>query len=207
MFSLILLAGLLLVAPQQAFITCTNMASTQTQPMQGPAGVTAVLEVSTEDDYGRNTHLCQADYQLVITNGSGSDPLVQTVITSDGVWDRRMSVRLSGFSRDGKHIFGMLSEKSRSAALDIVFDYDTANNKMHVVEPARLIAGRVPPGCVARTEVAGTTEGDDIVLHIAFTGNCAPAGRWRLNSDSGRMQRLANTDAVVDLFNGTGNAR
>jgi len=128
MFSLILLAGLL-VAPQQAFMTCTNMASTETQTVQGPARATAILKISTEDDHNRNTHLCQADYQLVITNGSGSDPLVQTVITSDGVWDRRMSVRLSGFSRDGKHIFGMLSEKSRNASLDIVFDYDTANKR------------------------------------------------------------------------------
>jgi len=204
MFSLILLAGLLVVAPQEAGMTCTNIASTQTQPMQGPAGVTAVLKVSTEDDHGKNTHLCQADYQLVIIRGAASEPAVE-VMASDDAWDRRISLRLSGFSRDGKHIFGTISEKG-DTPMEMLFDYETPNKKIHVLEPAKLIAGRVPRGCVARTEVAGTTEGDDIVLQMNFTGNCAPAGRWRLNSDSGRMRRLANTDAVSDLFDAADSA-
>src|SRR5579864_2361764 len=108
---------------QQASLTCSNVATAQTQSVRGPAGTIAVLKVSTEDDHGKNSHLCMADYQLLITRNS-DQPQSVDLLSSDDEWGRSLCIQLSGFSHDGKRILGMFSEGS-SNPIQQVFEYNT----------------------------------------------------------------------------------
>lgn len=120
MVALILLAAAL-AGPQQVSLECVNMGAAQTPPVAGPRGVTAVLEVSTEDDHSKNSHECNAEYRL-LTSAAGGAAKPADVITSDGDWGRSLSIHLSGFSDDGKRLFGVLNEGGKYT-FTMVFDY------------------------------------------------------------------------------------
>ena len=93
MLLLILLAAAL--APsQQGYLECADVASTQTEPVAGPAGASAVFKLTTEDDHSKNSHLCNAEYRLLISGAAGT-PHVVDVLTSNGDWGRSLSLRLS----------------------------------------------------------------------------------------------------------------
>src|SRR5690348_17167418 len=96
---------------QQASLTCSNIATAQTKPVRGPGATVAVLKVSTEDDHSKDSHLCMADYKLLITRSS-DQPQSVDLLSSDDEWGRSLSIQLSGFSNDGKRILGMFSEGS-----------------------------------------------------------------------------------------------
>jgi hypothetical protein len=158
-----------------------------------------VLKVSVEDDHGKNTHFCVADYQLVITGTSESEPVVQTLLSSDADWDRSISVRLNGFSRDGRNIFGVLSEGG-NGHWEKLFDYNTPDGKVRLFDLEKQLNGVAPANCHATTDVVGTTEGDTMVVELSSANHCTPNTRWLLNTSSGRLQRLAETTPVVGLF-------
>ena len=202
MLLLIFLAGWL-VPLQQVSMICTNIASVQTQPARGPAATSVVLKIASEDDHGRNTHFCVADYQLLITHASESEPVVQTLLSSDGEWDRRVSIRLDGFSRDGKRIFGVLSESGINTPWEKLFDYDTTDKKVRLYDLEKQVAEIVSTSCPATADIVGTTEGDAVVVQLSFAPNCAARSRWLLNSSSGRLQRLTDATPVIDLFSST----
>jgi len=200
---LLLVAGL--AASPQAYLVCANDASVQTQPVVGPAESGAVLKVSTGDDHGKNTHLCVADYQLLITHPAASEPVVQTLLSSDGAWDRRISVRISGFSRDGKSIFGVLVESGRNTSLNMLFEYNTTNHKVSLFDLGKQSA-ICPRNCLPSADVVGTTEGGAGVAELTFAGHCAPSGRWLLNSSLERLESLPEGTVVVGLFGATSKA-
>jgi hypothetical protein len=101
----ILFATLILPA-WQASTHCVDSgadtATTQTQPLSGPGGASAVLKVSTADDHSKNSHECMAEYQLGFTPAGGGAPVYVDLIASDADYDRIISLRLYGFSQDGK---------------------------------------------------------------------------------------------------------
>jgi hypothetical protein len=184
-------------------MTCRNVASVQTQPTRGPAGTSAVLKVSSEDDHGKNTHLCEADYQLLITRASESEPVVQTLLSSDDAWDRKISIRLDGFSHDGKIIFGVLSESGINAPSETLFEYDTTDSKVRLFDLQKQIRTIVRPNCPATADVSGTARDGAPVIELSFANDCAPRSRWLLDSRSGRLQQLDKATAVIDLFSST----
>ncbi|HEV2698725.1 MAG TPA: hypothetical protein VGU90_12080, partial [Terriglobales bacterium] len=113
---------------QPASIKCGNSAVIQSQIAHGPGGSSALLKVSSEDDHAKDTHLCMADYKLELTRGSGQPENI-ALQSSDNEWGRKISVQLSGFSADGKRIFGMLSEGGASPVQQI-FEYSTEDGNV-----------------------------------------------------------------------------
>src|ERR1700693_2630757 len=96
-----LLLAVSLLPAQQASVHCvdtgTETAASRTQPLHGPGGVVAVLKVSTADDHSKNSHDCNAEYQLLIMPAGARTPVVVDLLTSDADYDRIISLRLDGF--------------------------------------------------------------------------------------------------------------
>jgi hypothetical protein len=197
MLLLVFLAGWLVPA-QQASLICANVAATQTQPVRGPAAISAVLQVSSEDDHSKDTHLCMADFSLVIMRPS-KEPLVVSLLSSDGEWNRSLSILLSGFSHDGKRIFGVLSEGG-AYPTEQLFDYNTINGSVSLLDMRKQMAHHAPTKCPTAAGIIGTTKGGAVVVQLTSEGHCQPGGRWLFNSAKGRLQRLARGTSVIDLY-------
>src|SRR5579863_2841955 len=119
MLALFLLAASLPTS-QQAFTQCVdtgaNAAANETRAVQDSSGATAVLKVSTSDDYSKNSHLCNANYQLIFHRGAGGTPVVVDLLTADDAYGQNLFLRLDGFTQDGKRVLGIFSESGKRTA-------------------------------------------------------------------------------------------
>ena len=143
-------AWLLLVAFHCAHgqsMDCSNVADTETGSKVGPGGVLAVLRVHSEDDHSKNSHQCMANYTLRITLPDGRDAAAGLIppmgfIASIGEWGRRLSVHLDGFSDDGQHIFGVISEGGEYSSVT-VFNFQRDGSHVEIrVQQGWGICGR-----------------------------------------------------------------
>ena len=86
----ILLAAALLPA-QEVSAHCVDtgaeIASNQTERLRGPSGMAAVLRVSTADDHSKNSHECNAEYQLLISHPGVGTPVLVDLLTSDAEYE------------------------------------------------------------------------------------------------------------------------
>jgi hypothetical protein len=202
MVSLILLAASLLTSQQastQCVDTGANIAATQTQPVHGPSGAAAVLKVSTSDDYGKDSHLCNAEYQLLFTPAGGRAPVVVDLLTADDDYGRSLSLRLDGFSRDGKRILGIFSESSKRTAT-FLFEYDTANGNVQLVDLSKQFAHIVAASCSETFDVIGTSETGAIILELNSVKPCAANGRWMFDRASSKPLRLPPGTSILGLY-------
>ena len=121
--------GTALMAPMQRSaplpITC-GVLDAQTAPVRSSVGFTAVLKMHSDDDHGKNTHLCAAQYSLQMTRPDGSSIPTFDFGYSDADWDRPLVFRVEGFSPDGHRVFAFISEGSYPEALDIL-EYDMSS--------------------------------------------------------------------------------
>ncbi len=198
----ILLAASLLPS-QQASMRCvdrgSHIASTQTQPLRGPGGVVAMLKVSSADDHGKNTDLCNADYVLLITPADASAPRAVDLLTTDDDWDRILSVRLDGFAHNGKRVFGVLTERGKHPIM-MLFDYDTADGKVQLIDLKKQFAHVATARCNAIFDVVGTTETGAIVVELNSAKPCSANGRWLLDPTGSAVHRLPQGVSVQSLF-------
>jgi hypothetical protein len=191
---LILLAASMALS-QQASTDCMDTgaktATAETHALRGPDGTAAVLKVSTADDHSKNSHLCNAEYQLLLlpAGASAGAPRVVELAISDSGWGRSLSLRLDGFSGDGKHVFGILSEGG-TYPLSTLFDYDIAKGAVQLVDLREQFANILDKHCSTTFAVIGNTESGTIVVETDSARPCGPRGRWLLNPAGGRAQRL-----------------
>jgi len=197
MLPLIMLAAWLGSAQTVSF-ECANNESTQSQPLDGPGGLSAVVKVSSADDHSKNSHLCSAEYQLVLSSDSGNGPRVADVLTSDDDWERELSLRLSGFSEDGKRVLGTLSERGKHS-LTMVFDYHMGEGVARLVDLQEKFGARIAR-CAAKIEVIGLTESGGIVIEVTSAKPGTVAGRWLVDSSARKAQRLPPGARVVSLY-------
>jgi hypothetical protein len=196
----VLLAASLLPS-QQASMQCidagSEIATAQTQPVPGPNGVMAVLKVSTADDHSKNSHLCNADYLLLFTPANGQAKAV-LLLTSDGDWERTLSLRLDGYSRDGERVFGVIAEsgKHRSAVL---FDYNTADGTVRLIDLRKQFARVMGARCDTTFDAVGTTENGWIIVELNSALPCATDGRWQIGTDDS-VHPLSHRTSVHSLF-------
>ena len=175
-----------LAALQPALTTCQNAATVNTQTVAGPSA-TAVLKATAEDDHAKATHLCMADYELLITRSDGTQPPPVEVLSSDNDWGRNISIQLSGFSHDGKRILGIVREGGNTPMLQ-VFDYNIDDGTVRLFDLIKLVARRAPTQCLASAEILGTTDSGAIVSHLSTGKHCTHSSRWLLNSVYGPIR-------------------
>ena len=197
----ILFAALILAA-QQASMHCVDTgaetATAQTQPLPGPGGASAVLKVSTADDHSKNSHECNAEYQLLITPAGGRKAIVVDLNASDAEYDRIISLRLDGFSQDGKRIFGILSEAGKYPLVTL-FAYNTIDGQVQLVDLKKQFIRAVE--CQTTFDVVGTTEAGSIAVELNSSNGCVPKRRYLLNPTKGRVQRLQQGVPIQSLYN------
>jgi hypothetical protein len=202
MLPLILLVASLLPA-QQASMECVdsgaNVAGAETPPVSGPAGATAVLKVSTADDHSKNSHECNADYKLVVTPATGGAPVEADFLASDGDYGRTVSLRLAGFSQDGKRVLGILAESGKYPTT-LLFDYHEGGGPVQIVDLKMQFARVAPPGCIQTLEVIGTTASGAIVLESNSEKACGSSRRWFVDAAGSKAQPLPSSAAILGLY-------
>ena len=202
MLPLILLAASLLHS-QQASMECVdtgaNIAATETQAVRGPRGATAVLKVSTADDHSKNSHDCMADYKLVVTPATGSAPVEVDFLSSDGDYGRTLSLRLAGFSQDGKRVLGILAEGGKYSTT-FLFDYHVGDAQAPIVDLQAQFKRVAPPGCNQTLEVIGTTANGAIVLESNSEKACGSSRRWLVDAAGSKAQPLPQSSAILALY-------
>jgi hypothetical protein len=188
---------------QQASAHCVDTgaetAASQTQPLHGPGGVTAVLKVSTADDHGTNSHDCNAEYQLLFLPAGARAAVVVNLLTSDAEYDRIISLRLDGFSQDGKRVFGVLSEVGKYPATTL-FVYSTADGRVQLMDLRKSFAHMMAAKCSTTFDVIGATAAGTIALELSSTEKCSPNSRWVVNPAGGSPQPLPQAASILDLY-------
>jgi hypothetical protein len=201
LFSILLAVSL--PPAQQASVHCVDTgaetAASQTQPSRGPGGVTAVLKVSTVDDHSKNSHDCNAEYQLLIIPAGAGAPVVVDLLTSDADYDRIISLRLDGFSQDGKRVFGVLTEVGKYPATTL-FAYSTADGQVQLMDLRKPFAQLMAAKCRTTFDVIGTTAAGTIALELSSTEKCSPNTRWVVNPAGGSPQPLPQAASILDLY-------
>jgi hypothetical protein len=199
-FALILMLSSLTLA-QEASSPCANLAAAQSEAAEGPDGTTVVLRVSSTDDASKNSHQCNANYDLKISRPGGGEPQTGELLTSNDDYGRQLSGRLSGFSRDGKHVLGILRESGKHGIM-FAFDYQLRDGAVQLIDLKEKIAGMANGNC-GETAAIGTTANGGIVVEVTagVKGGkpCAASGRWMVDGSGRKAQRLRADAAVAPL--------
>ncbi|HXP81546.1 MAG TPA: hypothetical protein VN976_16690 [Verrucomicrobiae bacterium] len=202
MLPLILLAASLLLS-QQASMECVDtgatVAATETQAVRGPDGAAAVLKVSTADDHSKNSHECNADYKLVVTPANGGAPVEADFLASDGDYGRTLSLRLAGFSQDGKRLLGILAEGGKYSTT-LLFDYHAGGGPVQIVDLKMQFARVAPPGCGQTLGIIGTTASGAIVMESNSEKACGPNRRWLVSAAGSKAQPLPQGASILSLY-------
>jgi hypothetical protein len=178
-------------------VECATPRTAQTPAVRGPAGASAVLKVSFVDDHSKHSHDCVAQYQLALQQDGGGAAMAADILTSYGDLGRKLSLRLDGFTPDGKRVFGSISESGR-APDSTLFDYNTADGKVQLFDIAKARRQIPVSKCGPEFAVSGTTDTGDIVIGPDPPGRCA--NRWLFDPASTMLRKLPEGKAVVALF-------
>lgn len=181
-------------------IDCSNVAATQTRAQTGPGGVVAVLEVQTHDDQMKDSHQCMAEYHLHITLPDGREEARETgygFANSIAGWGRRLSVHLDGFSKDGQHVFGVISENGQYSFVQ-AFDFKRGGPHVEIVIQQGLSHLKAV-NCGTSFAVAGTTNAGEIVLEPNTANQCRIDHRWVLDR-SGKLRETTKSDSFLPLY-------
>lgn len=207
MFPLLLLLATPFLNTQQASTQCVDKgempAVTETQPVPGPSGATAVLKVSTADDHSKNSHDCNADYQLAVTPAPGKAPVVADFLAADGDSGRALNLRLDGFSQDGKHVFGTLVERGKYTTM-LLFDVEVATGGAQLVDLKQQFGRELSMCSSPQFGVAGTSQTGEVIVEVSANGACAASGRWILDRASGKPRRIAPGATIIGLYESGG---
>jgi len=199
----LILALLSLHCVQGQSMDCADRVATESKSRSGPEGVVAVLTVRSEDDHSKESHECMANYSLRITLPDGRDAAAGLIppmgfFATIGDWGRRLSVHLDGFSADGQHIFGVISEGG-PASFVTVFDFKRDGS--HVEVTVRQAASHLRAAkCGTSFAVAGTADKGAIVLEPNTADRCRSDHRWLLDQ-SGKLTEMAADHTFTRLYN------
>jgi hypothetical protein len=216
-----LLLTLFLQPSQMKSFTCTALVNgvqdAQTTPLRSAAGLTVVLKMHSEDDQGKNTHLCETSYSLQISKAKdeAAAPIQDRRLSADDEWGRPVTFRIDGFSEDGSRVFIFISEGRYPAWIEAM-EYDMrSGSTLNVISLDRHFTHRLSPACVSTLHVSGTTLTGFIVLASSAKEGCTRADSWQLvpNKYKGSLtgglvlpeypKRLSSNTAVTPLDLGT----
>ena len=192
---LFLLDASLLFA-QEASLDCSAIAAAQTQPLRGPAGLTALVKISAEDDHSKDSHDCMAEYKLVV-QPQGRAAVITDILSSDGDWGRKLHARLDGFSLDGKQVFGILSEAGPGPSA-MIFRYHTASQQIELLDLKKALKQMAAAKCAGAAAVVGTTDSGSIVVESTPRSQCGIS--WLFDPASQTLRRLPQSQSVHTLF-------
>lgn len=173
----LLLFPLIAQSRPHAVVRCSNIVDAKTEPLRSASGYVVVLLAHTEDDHGKNTHLCESDYSFAVTRPDGTTS-VEQAFSADDTWDRRIEFGLDGFTRDGR-VLGLTNEAGRYLTL-LVLVYDLRSGRSYSLDTPNLFLRNLGRACAATAHIVGTGPGDSVVVETTAGGGCLRTERWRL---------------------------
>jgi hypothetical protein len=218
--------ALFLQTSQMKSFTCTTLVNgvqdAQTAPLRSAAGLTVVLKMHSEDDHGKNTHLCETSYSLQISKAEDaaaapintSGTVRDLRVSADDDWDRPVTFRIDGFSQDGYRAFIFISEGRYPAWIEAM-EYDMrSGSTFRDISLDRHFTRRLSSACASTLHISGTTLTGLILASSAKQG-CTRTESWQLvpNKYKGGLagglalsehpKRLSSNTAVTPLNVGT----
>ena len=203
---------LLAIESQSTISLACGDPDAQTPVRRSSAGFSVVLKVHSEDDHGKNTHLCAADYTLQATHPDGSALTPFSVLYSDDAWDRPIGFRIEGFTPDGHTVFVFISEDKHPSSIDAVqFDMTTGRRLKDVFLDSHFTR-RLSPACAATLHIVGLSPAGLIVLASSQKDGCAADQLWELAPNKTRKEGsvlpefprlLRSNKGIVALVPGT----
>jgi hypothetical protein len=183
-----------------ASMNCEGIASVHTREVNnrivGPGARVAFLRIFSEDDHMKNSHECMAEYQLIILPATGDRVVMDSLLSSDGDWNRKLSVHLDGFSPDGNRIFGTISEGGKHP-IRMIFDYDSAARKTKLIDIGNTLRDLRAAKCGTALAVAGTTEKGASVLEPRTTDECRKNHRWFIDPATDKPKPLPKETPII----------
>jgi len=133
------------------------------------------------DDYGKNTHLCLAEYTLQITRPDGSLMQPFTFGDSDGKWDRPLLFRIDGFSQGGSHVFVFISEGAYPGSIETLEYEMNSGKEVNDIFLDRKFTKGLSRGCAANLLIFGISRNGRVVLGTDAKGECSDPKFWELS--------------------------
>lgn len=167
-------------------MTC-GVEHVQTAPIESSANFTAVLAMHSEDDHSKNSHLCETEYALQITQPNGTSMPSFLFGNSVDSWNRPLLFRVDGFSQDGNEVFVFLSEGYYPQSVEVV-EYDMKfGRELTAIFLDRTFIKGLSRHCAATLRIMGTSARGTIVLGSSVTEGCSRSQLWELrpNKTSG----------------------
>jgi hypothetical protein len=142
--------------------------------------------------------MCEAEYTLTITSDPGNGGDYDFLTRSIGDWGRRVSVHMDGFSRDGQHVFGVLSEGG-AYSFTTVLNYDRMALRADLIQIKEGLPRLRAANCGASFAVVGTTDEGRVVLEPNTANACHIEHRWVMDLD-GNLRDLAKGESFSSLY-------
>lgn len=155
---------------------CRNLVDARTNPLRSAAGVTVVLKMHGEDDHGRNTHLCQTEYSLLITDPQTRSAVTHSLFSVDDAWGRRIEFSVQGYTGDGSGVVALISDGPPFSLNIIEFDLRTNAVRSSPLLPEFL--RELGDNCASTLHVVGTSTAGAVVLTTEATGKCTRPQFW-----------------------------
>jgi hypothetical protein len=206
MLALIFLLGSSLLSGDDASasMNCESIASVHTRevpsPVFGRDSMIAFLRIYSEDDHSKNSHKCQAEFELIVLPSGNKSAIVVPLLMSIGEWDRRLSVHLDGFSQDGKRILGTFYEGGKDP-FQTLFDFDTVTGKFSLRDLKKARTNLKDAKCGSSFAAAGITPKGAVVIEPRTSDPCREKNRWIIDPANPTLQPLQG-QSFSRLYNG-----
>jgi hypothetical protein len=195
------IAGTPPAAPAYEFVrslTCTNLNDVSVK-LAGPGGISATLKIFTGDDGAKEYHNCGIGVWIDMPNrketGAGN------VYTSDGDYGRAFSIRVAGFSPDGRGIVGVIADWGESTDL---FRYDLAADHTDDADLTSYLTRLRAAKCGKAIDIAGMTRSGLIVVQPAAGSGCNGKHRTSIDARSGHSIAWTQAQGLVPVFRAGG---
>jgi hypothetical protein len=172
---------------------CANIVDVQTKPRRSRAGFSVIVKMHSQDDHGKNTHLCMNDYSLLVRLPGSPSPESHPLTTVDDTWGRLIEFWVEGFTADDNRVITMISD-GRGPPLDILV-FDRRTNSLQSANIPRAFTRKLSSACERTLHVSGTVS-DFVVLATEARGNCVHAQSWRVRP--GRVVNGEDQPAILE---------
>ncbi|HEY4009059.1 MAG TPA: hypothetical protein VGM11_02830 [Acidobacteriaceae bacterium] len=170
---------LLSLALSSATFRCVAHRAGGTPALIASNGTRFTLRVDMDDDYGKNTHLCEADFTFA--SALPYQPESQNnAYSSDDAWDRSVALAVYGFDSRDRRVFGIIREGAAPSSVTL-FSYDIRSREVGTIDLDRTFRNKLPRACIPLLTVVGTGGSDEseIILATDRTPGC-PSRRFAL---------------------------
>lgn len=161
--------------PRQT-VTCGNNVDAKTSH-RSTRGYTVFLQMHSEDDHGKNTHLCQSEYTISGARPDGGKIDPKTAVIFDDVWGRSIVFGFDGFTSDGNRVIATIYDGGDYASFNIIV-YDLRTGSIELSEIPNSFLRRLGSCSVAELQVAGTTPDGFVVLATNAMSKCPQGQTW-----------------------------